>query len=571
MELLTPHQSLQNWNVSLLLSEFAEAFPEKPAVHIPGKGTLSFSKLEGETRRWALEFERLGLKNGVRVATFVRPGFNFVPAIFAMYRLGAVPVFIDPGMTLKNMLACVQESKCEAMVGIPLAFLLKTFKPKYFQSIQTAICISNSTFWKKLFKTLFFIKPVSEETAVDLVDVELRSVRANKDQLASILFTSGSTGVPKGVEVTFGILWGQQKILREAFDIKEDEVDMTPFPLFALFSAAWGITCVVPDMNPAKPSQCSGKKLAKTMLDYGVTHTAGSPAIWANVLKYAQKENITFPDLQRILMAGAPVSEKIIRGWRRILPESGHVYTPYGATEALPVSMIRDVELINECYALTNKGRGTCVGKPMGDVRIKIVPIEDGPMDHIDSVPTLKPYEIGEVVVQGTLVTKKYFHRARATDLAKINDWDKSTPGFWHRMGDVGYLDDQGRLWFCGRKDHRVPLATGKTLYPVQVEPLFNQMVGVRRTALVGVSSSHESVLSIVGKKPVLMVEVEPSELKMSKDQLKTRLLQLAQSDVLTKEIHEVLFVKEFPTDVRHNIKINRPLLAEIAQRELQI
>lgn len=523
--------------------------------------------MEEATRFYAEFFKKQGIEKGMRVATFVRPGLSFVPVIFALFRVGAVPVFIDPGMTPANMLACVEESECKALVGVPLAHLLKRFKQRFFKSVKISVCLTQ---WKWLGKVLgaVVLPPVLPDFEVK-ESFEAHVAEVDRDELAAILFTSGSTGVPKGVEVTFGILWGQQKILREHFQITEDEIDMVPFPLFALFSAAWGITSVIPDMNPAKPAKCSGEKLAEMMLEYNVTHTAGSPAIWKNVLDYAKEEDVQFPALKRVLMAGAPVSESLVKGWQQLLSEDGHVFTPYGATEALPVSVISDQELMDHCYQYTGQGSGTCIGREMGDVKVKVIPLSDGPIDHINRVEELPPMQVGELVVQGPLVTRRYFNRPESTHMSKINDWDKSGYGFWHRMGDVGYRDHQGRLWFCGRKDHRVTLEN-RELFPVQIEPLFNQVPGVYRTAVVGVPVRKKSGES-KPQRPVLMVELEKGRRIKASMELENELLSKAQQLKQTQEILDVLFVKDFPTDVRHNIKINRPQLAEQATEELQL
>ena len=544
-------------NVSALLREQAKRWPKKSATILDNGKRLSFQEMEAATCANVLEFKNAGIKTGDRVATFVRPSLDFVPVIFVLFRLGAVPVFIDPGMSVKNMLECVRESKCRAMVGIPLAFILKKFKPQYFKDIEVSVCLSNSSFIATVLGATS-LRPASSKALPNNVSEYIESVEPST--LAAILFTSGSTGIPKGVEVTHGILWRQQKILKETFHISDDEIDLVPFPLFALFSAAWGITSIIPAMNPAKPAKCSGQKLFETMKKYKVTHTAGSPAIWNNVLEYTLSNSKTLPDLKRVLMAGAPVSEKLIRGWRKILPEHGHVFTPYGATEALPLTYISDSELIADCFAQTSLGKGTCVGKPLEGIIIKVLKISDDPIENIEDAVELKAGIIGEILVQGDIVTKKYFGRPKATKLAKIQD--PANLNLWHRMGDLGYLDEQGRLWFCGRKDHRVQLTPSSELYPAQLEPLFNQLEGIKRTALVGITHPSNQ---LPNREPVLMVEASKSN-----PQIEKLLLNKALENKSTETINMVMFVKKFPTDVRHNIKINRQLLSLTAQNRLR-
>ncbi len=555
-------------NVSALLAEQAQKFPTKIACVLENSSSvnfreINFKEMETATCRNVFRFKALGIKSGDRVATFVRPSLDFVPVIFALFRMGAIPVFIDPGMKLKNMINCIEESKCHAMVGIPLAFVLKKLFSTYFKNIKINICLSQNKWIPKLLRAHRLLK--TNKTQLMQPSPEDSSVlEVSKDQIAAILFTSGSTGIPKGVEVSYGILWRQQKTLRESFGIEEDEIDLVVFPLFALFSAAWGITSIIPNMNPARPAKCSGKNLFNIMIKHKVTHTSGSPAIWNNVLKFALKNYKTFPKLKRVLMAGAPVSGELIRGWNSIL-DIGHVYTPYGATEALPLTFIRDDELLNDCLNKTSQGHGTCVGRPLENVTIKTIPISDQAIGNINETFFLPQGQIGEIIVQGEVVTRSYFGKKEANQMAKITDSESNS--FWHRMGDLGYFDPQGRLWFCGRKDHRVSMESGIEIYPVQLEPLFNGIKGIRRTALVGIDNSPGSAEGNTEKNAVLVVEAPHS---LQRKRISKDLLQVAASNVATQSIKHIMFVKSFPTDVRHNIKINRSELAQKAQKQLR-
>lgn len=540
-------------NVSKLLRLNAERWPEKIATVLENTQSLTFFEMERICCQNVNAFKQSGIRAGDRVATFIRPGLDFVPVIFALFRIGAVPVFVDPGMSIQNMLKCIENSNCNAMVAVPLAHLLKYIRPRAFRDVKIAVCLTHFKVIAKAFHSTQLKKASPSAAKLSQGDQHIESV--TPDQLATILFTSGSTGAPKGVEVTFGILLRQQQLLRETFGISTDEIDLVVFPLFALFSAAWGITSVVPAMNPAHPARCSGKRLFNLMTRHQVTHTSGSPAIWKNVLEYCQAHHQSFAHLKRVLMAGAPVSEKLIKGWRQILPPDGHTYTPYGATEALPLTYISDDELIDECFDKTKSGLGTCVGGAIKETLIKIVKITDGSIPKIEDVQELGAGQIGEIIVQSDIVTQKYFAKPAANLLAKIQD--PQFKSFWHRMGDIGYLDEKGRLWFCGRKDHLIKTEIHTELYPDQLEPIFNQISGVTRTALVGIPHSSKPHAST----PVLMVEMK----RHSK--IERFILQTASESEKTNLIKIVLFVKKFPTDVRHNIKINRHELSATAKK----
>jgi len=169
---------------------------------------------------------------------------------------------------------------------------------------------------------------------------------------------------------------------------------------------------------------------------------------------------------------------------------------------------------------------------------------------------------IGEIVVKGPVVTREYLNRPEKTALAKIQDAD----GIWHRMGDVGYFDDQGRLWFCGRKAHRVTTRDG-VLFPVTAEAIFNHHPDVARTALVGVGPRGQ-------QRPVLIVEPRPGKVPSSlleKQRFTLELLALGAEYEHTQPVQDVLFYTgTFPTDVRHNVKIQREKLAVWATKHLR-
>jgi acyl-CoA synthetase (AMP-forming)/AMP-acid ligase II len=381
------------------------------------------------------------------------------------------------------------------------------------------------------------------------------------DDTAAILFTSGSTGVPKGVVYEHGMFDAQVRALRDYYGIQEGETDLPAFPLFALFSIAMGVTIVIPDMDAARPALVDPERFVAELQAYHVTQSFGSPAIWDKVGRYCMERNITVPSFRRVLMAGAPVSPPILERVQHILPASADAHTPYGATEALPVSSITAREVLKDTTALSRMGKGTCVGKVFPGITLQIIRITDEAIPQWDDRLALPRGEIGEIVVKGPVVTREYFRREQATALAKIPD-DKS---WWHRMGDVGYLDERDRLWFCGRKAERVQTANG-TLFTVPCEAIFNQHPDVFRSALVGGGPAGK-------QKPVIVIEPHPDKFPASGGGIAgftDELLKLGAANPMTAGILTVLFHRSFPVDVRHNVKISRDKLAAWAAERLR-
>jgi acyl-CoA synthetase (AMP-forming)/AMP-acid ligase II len=284
----------------------------------------------------------------------------------------------------------------------------------------------------------------------------------------------------------------------------------------------------------------------------------GSPALLNRVGRYAEKHQIRLTGLKRVISAGAPVPAAVLERFTKLLPGDAQIFTPYGATEALPVCSIGSREILGETGRLTGEGRGVCIGRPVQSITLKIIPISDTPISQWSDDLPLPAGAIGEIAVRGPQVSSAYLNRPEATRLAKIPD---PAGGVWHRMGDVGYLDDAGRVWFCGRKSHRV-VTPKETLYTIPVEGVFNTHPKVFRSALVGVGKPGS-------QQPVLCVELEKKNGKTEQEQIRRELLDLGRAFPHTQEIREILFHPAFPVDIRHNAKIFREKLALWANNKL--
>jgi acyl-CoA synthetase (AMP-forming)/AMP-acid ligase II len=540
-------------NIAAHLPRTAGKRPAQPAVIVPKDGgtQLTFRQLNEECDRYAWGMSRLGIGRGTRTVLMVRPGLEFFSLTFALFKLGAVPVLIDPGMGRANLLDCIEEAAPEAFIAVPIAQAMRVLRPHAFRTIKTAVTVGRRWFWGG--PTLAHIRESMWR------EFPCAPTRAN--DTAAILFTSGSTGAPKGVVYEHGMFDAQVRALRDCYGIKEGEVDLPAFPLFALFSVAMGVTIVVPDMDPARPARADPEKFVSEIQAHRVTQSFGSPAIWDRVGRYCVERNLTLPSLQRVLMAGAPVSPAILERVQRILPDRADAHTPYGATEALPVSSITARDVLNETAALTRTGKGTCVGKALPGITLRVIRIADEAIASWDDRLVLPRGEIGELVVKGPVVTREYFQREQATALAKIPDGTS----WWHRMGDVGYLDERNRLWFCGRKADRVQTVQG-TLFTVPCEAIFNQHPDVFRSALVGIGSAGN-------QQPVIVIEPHPDKFPATADataRFTGELLRLGAANPLTAGITSVLFHWAFPVDVRHNVKISRDKLATWAAEQLR-
>jgi acyl-CoA synthetase (AMP-forming)/AMP-acid ligase II len=531
-------------NIARHLPAMASQQPGTAAIKIPrGRRAtgeidylcLSFAELATEAATWKEKLEKAGLRRGDRTLVMVRPGLPLIAAVFALFALGAVPIVIDPGMGLKNFLACVKRSRPRALVGIPMARVISRLAPWAFRGLELRIAAES-----RLDASL---------SATGAPARELQTADCHADELAAILFTSGSTGAPKGVCYEHGMFEAQVAMIREAYDIRPGEIDLPLLPIFALFNPALGMTTIVPEIDPRRPASLNPAHIVQAIRQERVTNSFGSPTLWRLIGDHCLHENIQLDQMRRILCAGAPVPASLWADSPRFLP-NGLLHSPYGATECLPVSSISSVNV--DARTLL----GTPVGKPLPGMDVRVIAIEDRPLSDISQATFLDCRQIGEIIVRGPVTTKVYDALPEATASAKIPD---ASGGLWHRMGDTGFLDSDGNLWFCGRKAERV-VTPGTTYFTEPCERVFRRHPAAARCALVGLAGADGQL------HPAIVVEARPSG-KADAHRLAAELRKLGAGEPQARDIRTFLFHPSFPVDVRHNAKIHRLTLARWAAK----
>jgi acyl-CoA synthetase (AMP-forming)/AMP-acid ligase II len=547
-------------NIAHYLPEMARQYPFQRAVVFPQSRDrggrvaytqLTFAQLDRLCDRYARGLQEAGVRQGMKTLLMVRPSLDFFALTFAIFKIGAVPVLIDPGMGWGSFLRCVEQAAPEAFLGIPAAHVLRLVRRRFFRSVRIPVTLGKRWFWGGV--------SVDEMPACD-GSFPVQAVEP--EDMAAVLFTTGSTGPAKGVVYTHRIFTTQTEILREQYGIGPGDIDLPCFPLFALFSTALGATAVIPDMDPSKPAHVDPERIIEPVLNQGVTYSFGSPTLWARVGKHCAERGIRFPTLTRIVMAGAPVPAYVHeRLLGSVLPEGAQTYTPYGATESLPVANFTGSEMLAETAERTRAGQGMCVGRPLPNIECRVIRISDEAIPTWDDGMVVTDGAIGEICVKGDVVTREYHNLPEHTRMAKIADGN----AVWHRMGDVGYLDEMGRIWFCGRKAHRVETRE-TTLFTVRCEAVANGHPSIYRSALVGVGADRHH------QTPVLVLEPMPGQYpadSAAAERLRLEVRELLCQNPETAGIEHLLFHRSFPVDIRHNAKIRREVLAEWAAKQL--
>jgi len=308
----------------------------------------------------------------------------------------------------------------------------------------------------------------------------------------------------------------QIALVRKTYQIQPGEVNMAMLPVFGLFNPALGVTTVTPLLDPSRPAEANPALIVSALLSEKVTSSFGSPAIWGKIARYCEAKKISLPLLKRLLIAGAPV----------------------------PISLLKLLKTIAPL-----RGQGTCVGKPVASVKIKIINETADVIQNLDEAVVCPPNTIGEIIVTGPSVTHAYDHNPEATRRTKINDDSQ----LWHRMGDLGRLDHEGRLWFHGRCVEKV-VTSRNTLTTESIEPAFQQHESVARCALIGLGTAPQQV-------PVLVVEPKPDCFPETQGEIikfTESLFEITRLHPTAHLIKKIVFQERLPVDVRHNAKIHR-------------
>jgi olefin beta-lactone synthetase len=579
-------------NVADRLASFADKMPGAIAVacpkrfspHVPGQhrglsgtkySTITFAELEAEANRLARGLVDWGIPVGARLALLVPPSIEFVTLVFALLRAGAVAVLVDRGLGRRNLVRSLSELNPDGFVAIPAAHCARTLLRHKFRRTKWHVTIGRRWGWGGL--TLRQLAERGDAAS----GTPLPETHA--DDPAAIIFTSGSTGPAKGVLYTQRMFDTQVSEIQSAYSISAGGVDLSCFPLFALFNSAMGVTTVLPDMDFSRPATASPLKLLDAADDWQVTQAFASPAVWKRLSRFCALSGQRISSLRQVFSCGAPVPADVIEATLDCLAPDAQLHTPYGATEYLPVATIEASEILSETTDATDRGAGICVGRPFASIEWRVIRMSDEPIATMDATEEMPTGEIGELVVRGPQASPMYVTRMECNAESKIADCGSQsaesneqpeTSGpksefLWHRMGDVGYLDASGRFWYCGRKSHRVETAGG-TLFTECVEALFNTHDDVERTALVGVGPRGRQT-------PVLVVE--PSRAmrlrhgsNWSPGEYQGLLHELRALGLLhpsTRQIAYFLLHKCLPVDVRHNAKIFREELARWAARRV--
>lgn len=524
-------------NLAVLLQQQARSTAPAIIDRLHGRDRVtSFSELQQQVTRAAALLWQEGLRSGDAVLVFQPMSLELYVALIALFRLGLVAMFIDPSAGLEHIERCCSLFPPKAFIGSPKAHLLRLLSPalrRIPRSFVIGAHLPGAIPWSRA----GHMEPREE------------IFQAGPETPALLTFTSGSTGQPKAALRTHGFLLTQHRVLERHFGGPAGEIDLTTMPIFVLANLASGVTSLIAAGHLRKPGSIDAGPVVEQIERYHPARAAASPAFWERIIDYCREQQRTLPHLRTFYVGGAPVFPRVLKGLQEIAPQA-EIVAVYGSTEAEPIAHVARSEISAHDLAGMSAGRGLLAGMPAPELEVRILREQwgtvQGPSSAQAFAAACQPAGVpGEIVVSGAHVLPGYVH-GRGDEETKF----RVEGTIWHRTGDMGYFDAQGRLWLLGRCAARIKDERG-TLYPFTVECAVSAHPAIKRAAVTGVNGRR-----------VLALELREHAPFAGKAALGQTIAWAA--------IDAIQVYRHLPVDKRHNAKIDYPALNRLLARSAQ-
>ncbi|MBF0450652.1 MAG: AMP-binding protein [Candidatus Magnetomorum sp.] len=545
-------------NISRHIVDLAKTSPYKKAVIcLSGRdanGKMAYSHLtyrqfNQQSDDIARGLQRSGVVRGTKTALQMTPGVEWFTVAYALLKIGAVPVLIQPSLGFRHMAQCIKAVEPEALIISPKFQMLPLLYPGNYQSVH--LQINTDRRWLK--------------KGLSLVDLQQNEpgpfqVTESRDQDPGMIIfsTTNETETPKPILLTHKVLNAIADLLTSVMDSSSDSVFFTTFPLFMILAPSMGIRQIVPSSQSMKGLKINPRMIVESVWDHGITHLLMSPTHLMVLEDFLKDAGIFLPSIQRMLSWGEAFPAQELQKLHYFINDQTQVFPLYGMAEAPVVTTLGSHEIVSETQIKTERGFGICQGKVIENMQMRVIEVSDRPIDNWSDDLLIEEAIIGELVVKGEAVSKKYSNNVTADALTKIPDGKD----MWHRTGDVGWLDAKGYFWFCGRKKDRIIVSEDETLYTIPCEAVFLRHQRVHRCIIVGVGP-------IPYQTPVLIIELARGDSGKYISTLTHELIDLAQAYPHTGNIKKILFRKSFPVHPLYHQKINRKQLTIWAAKKL--
>lgn len=519
-------------NIARILSEQTIERGDAPAIIDARRGRdreISFRALEAAAARFAGQLARAGVGRGDSVLILYPMSAELYAFLIALFRIGAVAMFLDPSAGCEFIARCLRENPPRAFFGSARAHLFR-FRIRELRRVPIFLCTA------PLPGTLHL------SLSADVLEYAVTAA-ADASDPAIITFTSGSTGAPKGAVRTHGFLLAQHRALKCSLHHRAGAMDLTTLPVFVLANLASGITSVIPDADMRRPGWIVPMPVLRQLQRFPIATMAASPAFVSRLTTECRRRGLQIAGLRHVFLGGAPVFPEDLRGAQEAFPEA-EIVAIYGSTEAEPMAEISLAAITAADFEAVAQGRGLLAGKSVESISLRILRDQWGtPISPLNAAQfqalCVPPEQVGEIVVAGDHVLPGYLR-----GIGDAENKFRVEGTIWHRTGDLGWLDRQGRLWLMGRASATIRDERG-TLYPFAVECAARQVSGAGRAA----------VLMIDGKR-IMAIE---ADLRLTEA--------LVREKLAWAHVDEIRPVRAIPTDGRHNAKIDYLELRRILAR----
>lgn len=535
------------------LLDRATRTPDETATAEVGGTRISWAELDRRVRDTAAGLAAAGMVPGQRVALLVPPSIDLTIAVYAVWRAGGVIVVADKGLGLRGMGAAFRGARADHVIGtaqgLAAARVMRLPGTRWLAGTGLSVGAASAAE-----RRLLGVRASLAELAAGQLGIDAPPLpEATGADEAAVVFTSGATGPAKGVLYLHRQVQAQLRVVRRLYGLNDADRIVAAFAPFALFGPALGIGSAVPATDVTKPGTLTAAALADAALAIDATVVFASPAALRNVAATAGDltpgQRLALGEVRLLMSAGAPVPLELLRRVTALMP-SADAHTPYGMTEMLPVT---DVSLSEIEQA--GRGDGVCVGHPVNGVEVVISELDGLARDAGEL--TGKPDVVGEICVRAEHGKQRY-DSLWATERASSRDTG------WHRTGDVGHLDAEGRLWVQGRRQHLITTPDG-LLTPVGLEQRVEAIAGVSAAAVVGAGP--------VGTQQVVVIVVPAAAVISRGRARRVRVADLELSAAVRAAVDvpvaAVLVRRALPVDIRHASKVDRTALAGWAEKAL--
>jgi acyl-CoA synthetase (AMP-forming)/AMP-acid ligase II len=507
-------------NIADLLSTRAAASGDAPALVDESSGArriLSFREIESAVARVAHYLHTLGLRPGDPVLVLQPLSVELCLMLVATLRAGLVAVFVDPSAGMAHLDACCRLTAPRAFIGCSKAHLLRFVSPSLRRIPMKE-------------RTRSLIRRAND-AAPALGDLP-SPLDLPPTAPALIRFTSGSTGEPKAAVRTHGYLLAQLRALESNLRLAAGQLDLVTMPMFMLPNLAAGVTTILPATSVRAPGRVDPAPLVDQIRNNQVTRLTASPSLLQRLADYCARHHLILDSLQRLDTGGAPVFPGVLDALRVMAPRAD-IVAVYGSTEAEPIALLNHPDMSESDRQAMVSGLGLLAGHPVPDIRIHIIREGTAPprrqLTETEFQNLLVPHGTpGEIVVSGPHV-----HPGQSGDPAAEPTKLFAGPTVWHRTGDTGRLDPNGRLWLLGRSSARIRDARG-LVHPFQIEVAVMNDPRVRRAALVAANDRRLLVLEL--SHPARPPQLPPW---------------------VQAQIDDIRIVRHIPLDRRHNAKVD--------------